>query len=49
MDLLEKINRSFGTWYEGLFGGSNDDVRLKDVLRRILAALEDNPKKAFLP
>lgn len=47
MDLLEKINRSFGTWYEGLFGGGGDDVRPKDVLRRILAALEDNRKEGF--
>lgn len=46
MDLLEKINRSFGTWYEGLFGGT-DDVRPKDVLRRILAAMEDNRKEGF--
>ncbi len=46
MDLLEKINRSFGQWYEGLFGGS-DDVRPKDILRRILAAMEDNRKEGF--
>ncbi len=46
MDLFEKINRSFGTWYEGLFGGS-DDVRPKDILRKILAALEDNRKEGF--
>lgn len=47
MDLFEKINRSFGSWYEGLFGGSGDDVRPKDILRRILAALEDNRKEGF--
>ena len=47
MDLLEKINRSFGSWYEGLFGGSGEDVRPKDILRRILAALEDNRKEGF--
>ncbi len=46
MDLLEKINRSFGTWYEGLFGGS-DDVRPKDILRRILSAMESNRKEGF--
>ena len=46
MDLLEKMNRSFGTWYEGLFGGS-DDVRPKDILRRILAAMEDHRKEGF--
>lgn len=46
MDLFEKINRSFGSWYEGLFGGG-DDVRPKDILRRILAAMEDNRKEGF--
>jgi len=46
MDLLEKINRSFGAWYEGLFGAS-DDVRPKDILRRILAAMESNRKEGF--
>jgi hypothetical protein len=46
MDLLEKINRSFGAWYEGLFGGT-DDVRPKDILRRILAAMENNRKEGF--
>ncbi len=47
MDLFEKINRSFGSWYEGLFGGGGDDVRPKDILRRILAAMEDNRKEGF--
>ena len=46
MDLFEKINRSFGGWYEGLFGGG-DDVRPKDILRRILAAMEDHRKEGF--
>ena len=46
MDLLEKINRSFGAWYEGLFGGA-DDVRPKDILRRILGAMENNRKEGF--
>src|SRR5947209_3642282 len=46
MDLFEKFNRSFGSWYEGLFGGS-DDVRPKDILRLILAAIEDNRKEGF--
>jgi pSer/pThr/pTyr-binding forkhead associated (FHA) protein len=46
MDILEKINRTFGNWYEGLFGGS-DDVRPKDILRRILAAMEDHRKEGF--
>ena len=46
MDLFEKINRSFGSWYEGLFGGG-DDVRPKDILRRIIAAMEDHRKEGF--
>ncbi len=46
MELFEKINRSFGSWYEGLFGGS-DDVRPKDILRKILVALEEHRKEGF--
>jgi len=46
MDLFEKINRSFGSWYEGLFGGG-DDVRPKDILRRIISAMEDHRKEGF--
>jgi pSer/pThr/pTyr-binding forkhead associated (FHA) protein len=46
MDMFEKINRSFGSWYEGLFGGS-EDVRPKDILRRIFAAMEDHRKEGF--
>src|ERR1700726_4508531 len=46
MDLFEKFNRTFGSWYEGLFGGG-DDVRPKDILRRIIAALEDHRKEGF--
>src|SRR5690242_7818826 len=44
MDLFEKINRSFGGWYEGLFGGG-DDVRPKDILRKILTAMEEHRKE----
>lgn len=43
-NIFEKINRSFGSWYEGLFGGT-DDVRPKDILRRILVAVEDHRKE----
>jgi pSer/pThr/pTyr-binding forkhead associated (FHA) protein len=46
MNRLERFNRSFGAWYEGLFGGG-DDVRPKDILRRVLAALEDHRKEGF--
>jgi pSer/pThr/pTyr-binding forkhead associated (FHA) protein len=46
MELFEKINRAFGGWYEGLFGTS-DDVRPKDILRKILVALEEHRKEGF--
>src|SRR5262249_19685474 len=46
MDLFEKINRSFGSWYEGLFGASGD-VRPKDILRKILVAMEEHRKEGF--
>ncbi len=46
MELFEKINRAFGTWYEGLFGG-NEDVRPKDILRKILTAMEEHRKEGF--
>lgn len=42
MDVFERLNRRFGNWYEGLFGGSEGrDLRPRDVLRRILTAMED--------
>src|SRR2546423_1444184 len=46
MEIFERINRAFGGWYEGLFGGS-DDVRPKDILRKILVALEEHRKEGF--
>jgi pSer/pThr/pTyr-binding forkhead associated (FHA) protein len=46
MDIFEKINRAFGSWYENLFGGG-EDVRPKDILRRILTAMEDHRKEGF--
>src|ERR1044071_2011104 len=46
MEIFEKINRGFGGWYEGLFGGS-DDVRPRDILRRILTALEEHRKEGI--
>jgi pSer/pThr/pTyr-binding forkhead associated (FHA) protein len=46
MDLFEKINKAFGGWYEGLFGGT-DDVRPKDILRKILTALEEHRKEGI--
>ena len=44
MDVFEKINRAFGAWYEGLFG-AGDDVRPKDILRKIITALEEHRKE----
>jgi len=42
MDVIERLNRRFGAWYEGLFGASSDrDLRPRDILRRLLAAMED--------
>ena len=46
MELFEKMNRAFGGWYEGLFGAS-DDVRPKDILRKIFTAMEDHRKEGF--
>ncbi|MBC8138954.1 MAG: DUF3662 domain-containing protein [Fibrella sp.] len=50
MDLLEHLNRRFGSWYEGLFGGSDavdSELRPKDILRRILAAMEDGRREGL--
>ena len=42
MDVLEKMSRRFGGWYENLFpGGGDTDLRPRDILRRILATMED--------
>ena len=47
MDFLERFNNKFGTWYEGLFGGDAGELRPKDVLRKITAAMEDHRKEGF--
>jgi pSer/pThr/pTyr-binding forkhead associated (FHA) protein len=49
MDVFERLNRRFGTWYEGLFGGSDRaaEIRPRDILRRILAAMEDNRREGL--
>lgn len=48
MDKLEKLNRRFGNWYEGLFGGSDKaEMRPRDILRRLLAAMEDNRREGL--
>ncbi len=46
MDILEKINRVFAGWYEGLFA-AGEDVRPKDILRKVLFTLESYRKEGF--
>lgn len=47
MDIFERFNNKFGKWYEGLFGRDAGELRPKDVLRKIIAAMEDNRKEGF--
>ena len=47
MDIIERFNSKFGGWYEGLFGASGGELRPKDVLRKILAAMEDGRKEGL--
>ena len=47
MDVFEKLNKAFAGWYESLFGDSASDVRPKDVLRKIITAMEDNRKEGL--
>ncbi len=46
MDVFEKFNSKFGRWYEGLFG-TGGELRPKDVLRKLTAAMEDNRKEGL--
>ena len=46
MDVFEKFNSKFGHWYEGLFGAGGE-LRPKDVLRKLTAAMEDNRKEGL--
>lgn len=55
MDLLEKINRRFGSLYENLFAeggaggkaGATGDLRPREILRRILQAMEDRREQGM--
>lgn len=47
MDILEKLNKAFGGWYESLFGSEFSDLRPKDVLRQIITAMEDCRKEGL--
>jgi pSer/pThr/pTyr-binding forkhead associated (FHA) protein len=48
MDIFERFNSKFGKWYEGLFGSEGGgELRPKDVLRKLTAAMEDNRKEGL--
>lgn len=47
MDIFERFNSKFGKWYEGLFGEGGGELRPKDVLRKLTAAMEDNRKEGL--
>ena len=47
MDIFEKFNSKFGKWYEGLFGSEGSELRPKDVLRKLIAAMEDGRKEGL--
>ncbi|HEX5324038.1 MAG TPA: FhaA domain-containing protein [Capsulimonadaceae bacterium] len=48
MDVLERFNTKFGKWYEGLFGETGrEELRPKDVLRKILNAMEEHRSEGF--
>ena len=47
MDVFERFNSKFGKWYEGLFGSDAGELRPKDVLRKIIGAMEDHRKEGF--
>ncbi|MGC4045310.1 MAG: FHA domain-containing protein [Armatimonas sp.] len=49
MDVLEKMNRRFGAWYERLFGASDGspELRPREILRRIVAAVEDKRQEGI--
>ena len=47
MDIFERFNSKFGQWYEGLFGGEGGELRPKDVLRKLIAAMEDGRKEGM--
>ena len=48
MDVIERLNRKFGAWYEGLFGASSDrDLRPRDILHRLISAMEDDRREGL--
>jgi pSer/pThr/pTyr-binding forkhead associated (FHA) protein len=48
VDVLEKLNRRFSEAYEKLFKGQGDDeLRPRDILRRVVVAMEDARKEGL--
>ena len=50
MDGIERLNKRFGAWYESLLGGgskSGDLLRPRDILRRIIGAMEDKRREGL--
>lgn len=47
MDVFEKLNKAFAGWYESWFGDAVSDLRPKDILRKVIGAMEDNRKEGL--
>ena len=47
MDIFEKLNKAFAGWYESWFGDAVSDIRPKDILRKVIGAMEDNRKEGL--
>ena len=48
MDIIEKFHQKFGRWYERLFNDAGEEaLRPKDVLRKILDAMEEHRSEGF--
>jgi len=47
VDILEKLNKAFAGWYESWFGDAVSDIRPKDILRKVIGAMEDNRKEGL--
>ena len=47
MDIFEKLNKLFANWYESWFGDAVSDIRPKDVLRKVIGAMEDGRKEGL--
>ena len=46
MDIVEKFNRNFGSWFERLFG-TQDPAGPRDVLRKVLSAMEASRREGL--